>query len=313
MEKEQYLWVEKYRPKTLKETILPKKLKTSLQRFVDEGNIPNLLLSGPPGVGKTTSAMAMLEEMGCDYMMINGSLNLDKDSLRHEIKNFASTVSFGGGRKYIILDEADYLSPHHVQPALRNFMEQYSSNCGFILTCNYTTKIIEALRSRCSMVSFDIEPEDRAEMATQFFRRLTKILDENEVEYETKVVAELIKTHFPDWRKVLNQTQLHAANGKIDVGILSVVETDVDDLFKLLRDKDFTGMREWVSKHSDMDTEKLYEQLYKSLTKYMSNTTSIAEAVVTLAEYQYKEAFVASVSINRAACFATLMATGVWK
>ena len=249
-----FLWVEKYRPRTIAETVLPASLKATFQQFVDQKNIPNLLLSGPAGVGKTTVARAMLEELECDYIVINGSMNGNIDTLRNEILNFASSVSFTGGRKYVILDEADYLNANSTQPALRNFMEEFSANCGFILTCNFKNRIIAPLHSRCSVVDFAVGKEDRPKMAAQFMKRALDILQREGVEFDKAVVATLIQKHFPDWRRVLNELQRYSSTGKIDSGILADLrETSIADLVQLMRDKNYTGMRKWVAENIDQD------------------------------------------------------------
>lgn len=306
---EEFLWVQKYRPRTVAETILPKDLKDTFQKFVDDKNVPNLLLSGRAGVGKTTVAKAMLDELGADYITINGSMNGNIDTLRVDIQNFASTVSFTGGRKYVILDEADYLNANSTQPALRNFMEEFSKNCGFILTCNFVNRIIEPLHSRCSVVNFNINASDRPKLAAQFFKRTLGILDAEHVEYEQKAVAELINTYFPDWRRVLNELQRYAATGKIDAGILRNKGTEtIDQLLGLIKDKRFTDVRKWVAENSDIDSATLYRSLYDAIPTKIVSTSSIANAIIILAEYEYKEAFVANPEINRAAAMATLMA-----
>lgn len=302
------LWVEKYRPKTVEDCVLPGKLKAPFQKFVDDKFIPNLLLTGTSGVGKTTVARAMLEELGCDYMIKNGSLNVDKDSLRNEIATYASSMSLSGGRKYIILDEADYLNPTHVQPALRNFMEEFSKNCGFILTCNYKNKIIEPLHSRCSVHDFKISGQDKADLAGQFMKRVKKILDAEGVTYDTAVLASVITKYFPDWRRVLNELQAYAATGAIDSGMLaSVVDSDIQDLLKALRKKDFTAMRKWVGTNSSVDTASLLRRLYDAAAELVEPKTRPA-FVVILADYQYKAAFVVDQEINTAACMTQLMA-----
>ena len=213
-----FLWVEKYRPRTIEDTILPDELKQTFQQFVDQDNIPNLLLSGGPGVGKTTIARAMCEQLDVDYIVINGSMNGNIDTLRTEIKDFASTISFTGNRKYVILDEADYLNPQSTQPALRNFMEEYSKNCGFILTCNFKNRIIDPLHSRCSVVEFKINGKDKASMASQLFKRVKAILSDENVSYDQKTLAELITLYFPDFRRVINELQRYSATGSIDSG-----------------------------------------------------------------------------------------------
>ena len=218
---EEFLWVEKYRPKTVEETILPAELKATFQQFVDQKNIPNLILSGTAGVGKTTIARAMLEQLECDYIVVNGSMNGNIDTLRNEILSFASSVSLSGGRKYVILDEADYLNANSTQPALRNFMEEFSRNCGFILTCNFKNRIIEPLHSRCSVIDFKLSKSISTKLATQFFKRVEKILSGEGVDFDRAVVAELITKYFPDWRRVLNELQRYSATGKIDSGIFA--------------------------------------------------------------------------------------------
>ena len=309
-----FLWVEKYRPKTVADTILPKELKQTFQTFVDQDNVPNLLLTGSAGVGKTTVAKAMLEEIGADYITINGSMNGNIDTLRVEIMNFASSVSFVGGRKYVILDEADYLNPNSTQPALRNFMEEFSKNCGFILTCNFKNRIIEPLHSRCSVVEFKMPNEEKQTIAGQFFKRVINILEDEGVSYDNQAVAELVKVHFPDWRRCLNELQRYASTGRIDAGILTNHSSDnIDKLVKLMKDKKFTDVRKWVGNNSDIDSTNLYRQLYDILPLKLGSTQSIADAIIILAEYQYKEAFVANPDINRVAALATIMAEADWK
>ena len=224
--REEFLWVEKYRPHKVADTILPPSLQATFQQFVDDGSIPNLLLSGRAGVGKTTIARAMLDQLGCDYIVINGSMHGNIDTLRTDILNFASTVSFTGGRKYVILDEADYLNPNSTQPALRNFMEEYSKNCGFILTCNFKNKLIDPLISRCSVIDFVIPKEDKPKLAVKFYKRVQDILRAENVEFNPQAVAGVIEKHFPDWRRVLNELQRYAATGKIDTGILANLQED---------------------------------------------------------------------------------------
>lgn len=311
---QEFIWCQKYRPKTVSQTILPIALKETFQRFVDDKNVPNLLLTGRAGVGKTTIAKAMLEEINADYITINGSMNGNIDTLRTDIQQFASTVSFSGGRKYVILDEADYLNPQSTQPALRNFMEEFSSNCGFILTCNFKNRIIEPLHSRCSVVDFKIDNENKPKLAAQFFKRVCSILDEENVSYDNKAVAQILQVYFPDWRRVLNELQRYSSTGKIDVGILSHTSDDnMNELLKFMKSKNFTEVRKWVAVNSDMDSSLLYRQLYDVLPQKLGSTSSIADAIIILAEYQYKEAFVANSDINRVAALATLMAEAQWK
>jgi DNA polymerase III delta prime subunit len=312
--REDFLWVEKYRPQTVQDTILPQELKDTFQRFVDQNNVPNLLLTGRAGVGKTTIAKAMLNEIGADHITINGSMNGNIDTLRVEIQNFASTVSFSGGRKYVILDEADYLNANSTQPALRNFMEEFSGNCGFILTCNFKNKIIEPLHSRCSVVEFTISNKDKPKIASQFFKRICGILDKEGVTYDQKAVAQMVQLYFPDWRRTLNELQRYAAVGHIDAGILANSSNgNLNSLIDLMKESDFTGVRKWVAENNDVESSVLYRSLYDVLPTKIKSTTAIAEAIVTLAQYQYQEAFVANPEINRVAALATIMAEADWK
>ena len=306
-----FLWVEKYRPKTINDTILPDELKQTFQQFVEQDNIPNLLLSGGPGVGKTTIARAMCEQLGVDYIVINGSMNGNIDTLRTEIKDFASTISFTGNRKYVILDEADYLNPQSTQPALRNFMEEYSKNCGFILTCNFKNRIIDPLHSRCSVVEFKINGKDKASMASQLFKRVKAILNDEHVKYDQKALAELITLHFPDFRRIINELQRYSATGSIDSGILANHSSNIEDLVKILKDKKFVDMRKWIAEHVDVDSSQLYRQLYDTASQYVK-PQSIPQLVVTLADYQYKAAFVADHEINNVACMTELMMEIEW-
>lgn len=309
-----FLWVEKYRPKKVSEAILPDSLKTVFQQFIDQDNIPNLILTGRAGVGKTTVAKAMLEEIDADYIVINGSMNGNIDTLRVEIANFASTVSFGGGRKYVILDEADYLNPNSTQPALRNFMEEFSKNCGFILTCNFKNRIIEPLHSRCSVIEFNIPKDEKQAIAASFFKRVCSILETEGVEYDKQAVAKLLQVYFPDWRRIINELQRYSATGRIDAGILANKSDDnINTLIQMMKDKRFTDMRKWVNDNSDIDSAVLYRSLYDILPEKLSSTASVADSIIILAEYQYKEAFVANSEINRVAALATLMAEADWK
>lgn len=312
--KEEFLFVEKYRPKTVEETILPDDLKNTFQTFVDNKNIPNLILSGTAGVGKTTIAKAMLEELGCDYIVINGSdEGRSIDVLRNEIKNFASSVSFAGGRKYVILDEADYLNANSTQPALRNFMEEYSKNCGFILTCNFLNRIIEPLHSRCSVIQFRLSKEDKPKMASQFFKRVQNILKTENIEYDDKVIAELIKKYFPDNRRVLNEIQRYSVTGKIDAGILSKMsDVNISELMNALKEKEFSVVRKWAALNIDGETTPIFRKIYDSMYDYVK-PESVPQVVVTLADYQYKSAFVADHEINLVACLTELMVDCEWK
>lgn len=304
---EEFLWVEKYRPKTIEDTILPVELKSIFQQFVDQKNIPNLILSGTAGVGKTTVARAMLEQLGCDYIVINGSMNGNIDTLRNDILNFASSVSLSGGRKYVILDEADYLNANSTQPALRNFMEEFSRNCGFILTCNFKNRIIEPLHSRCSVVDFKISKKDMAKLAGQFFKRVESILGAEGIEYDKPAVAEIIQKYFPDWRRVLNELQRYSATGKIDSGILAnLQQTSIRELIDFMKDKNYTEVRKWAKNNIDTDINVLYNEFYATASDFFS-PKSIPLLVTLIAKYQYQNAFVANSEINFAAFLAEVM------
>ena len=305
--KQELLWVEKYRPKTIEDTILPKELKDVFNKFASDKFIPNLLLTGRAGIGKTTIARALLEEIGCDYIVINGSLNGNIDTLRNDIRSFASSVSLSGGRKYVILDEADYLNANSTQPALRNFMEEFSANCGFILTCNFANRIIEPLHSRCSIIDFKLPNVEKPKLASAFYRRLVDILTFENVPFEPKAVAALVERYFPDYRRTLNELQRYAATGRIDAGILTDhKEENVKSLLGFLKEKSFTNVRKWVGENSDLDTAVFFRQLYDTASEYLK-TNSIPQLVLILAEYQYKAAFVADQEINLAACLTEIM------
>lgn len=302
---EQLLWTEKYRPKTITECILPDRLKKPFQEYVNTKEIPNLLLSGGAGVGKTTVAKAMCEEVGCDYMVINGSDETGVDNVRYKIKNYASSMSLAGGRKVIIVDEADYLSPN-AQAAFRNVIEEFAGNCSFIFTCNFKNKIIEPLHSRCANVEFVLRAGEKAQMASQFFKRIQGILQSEEIKFDDKVIAELVKKHFPDFRRVINELQRYSKFGEIDSGILSqIVEVGLNDVIKFLKEKDFGNIRKWVASN-DIDAASLYRKLYDGLYEVLK-PQSIPQAVIILADYQYKHAFVADAEINTVACLTELM------
>ena len=302
------LWVETYRPKRIEDTILPEALKKTFQTFIDKKEVPNLLLAGKPGIGKTTVARALLEECGYDYYIINGSLDGNIDTLRRDIKNFASTVSLTGSRKYVILDEADYLNPQSTQPALRNFMEEYSGNCGFIMTCNYKNKIIEPLHSRCSVVDFVIDKKQAPELAGQFFKRIGTIIEKEGIEYDKKAVSTLLMNHFPDWRRVLNELQRYSVTGKIDAGILiSLDENNFKQLVGFLKERNFKEMRKWVGQNSDIDTTVLFRKIYDAANEYIEEQ-SVPQLILFLADYSYKAAFVADQEVNIVACLTEIMA-----
>ena len=301
------LWVEKYRPQSIDDTILPDKMKNTFRKFVNDENVPNLLLTGGPGVGKTTIAKAMLDELGCDYIVKNGSLNVNIDTLRYDISTYASAVSLGGGRKYVIFDEADYLNAASVQPALRNFIEEYSANCGFIFTCNFKNRIISPLRSRLSEVDFSIEQTERPALAMQFFKRVINILNNENVDYDKAVVAKVIEKHFPDFRRVLTELQSYAASGKIDEGIfVNLKQESMDELYNLLKAKDFTNMRKWVATNSDQDMNEMFRRIYDMMQERVEFKTQPG-FVVTLADYMYKANFVADQEVNMVAFLTEVM------
>ena len=310
---EDFLWTEKYRPKTIGECVLPSGLKQTLSEFISKGDLPNMILSGGPGVGKTTAAKAMLDELGLTYMFINGSEESGIDVLRTKIKNFASTVSLHGGRKYLILDEADYLNAQSTQPALRGFIEEFHKNCGFILTCNYKNRLIPPLHSRCSVVDFTIQKSEKKELAEQFFKRVMNVLVVEDVKFEPKAVAEVINKFFPDWRRVLNELQRYSVSGRIDAGILvDISEVNIKELMHSMKQKEFTNVRKWIVNNIDNDPTRLFRRLYDNLYDYMDGS-SIPHVVVILGEYQYKAAFVADQEINMLACLTEIMARGKFK
>ena len=303
---EHLLWTEKYRPQSIEDCILPERLKKPFQEYVNQNNIPNLILSGGPGVGKTTVAKAMCNEIGCDFMVINGSDESGIDIFRTKIKNYASSMSLAGGRKVIIIDEADYLNPNSTQPALRNAIEEFAGNCSFIFTCNYKNRIIEPLHSRCAVIDFALKNGEKAKMASAFFKRVQSILQSESVEFDDAVIAELVKKHFPDFRRILNELQRYSQFGKIDTGILSqIADVSIAEIVKSIKEKDFSSIRKWVSSN-EIDSNTLYRKIYDVLYDTMK-PQSIPQAVLILADYQYKAAFVADQEINTVACLTELM------
>ena len=302
------LWVEKYRPKLVGQCVLPDNTQKVFSEIVEKGEIPNLLLTGSPGIGKTTIAKALCNQLECDWLMINGS---DEgrmiDTLRTTITNFASTVSLSGGKKVLIIDEADYMNPESVQPAMRGSIEQIAQNCRFIFTCNFKNRIIPALHSRCSVVDFKIKKDDKPLLAQKFLSIATGILEKESVKYKPDVIAQLIMKHFPDFRRVLNELQKHAVGGTIDENILTQAsEENLKELFVALKKKDFNTMRKWVAENIDNDHVRLYRQIYDSLYSKFAKP-SIPQAVLTIAEYSYKAAFVADQEVNMVACLTELM------
>lgn len=306
---EQYLWVEKFRPQTIEDCVLPQSMKELFKQYVEAGELPNFLFSGSAGVGKTTVARALCNEIGAEYMFINGSDESGIDVLRTKIKGFASSVSLTDAKKVVILDEADYLNPNSTQPALRAFIEEFANNCRFILTCNFKNRIIEPLHSRCAVVDFKINGKEKAEVAAAFFKRVLNILKTEGVEYDQKVVAEVVQKHFPDFRRVLNELQRYAVSGKIDSGILvNLSQESYKQLYVDMKAKNFTEVRKWVAKHSDNDTTTVFRELYDASTKYLE-PASIPQLIILLADYSYKSAFVADQEINMMACLTEIMAS----
>lgn len=303
---DQILWVEKYRPRKVEDCILPDNIKTTFQEYVDRKEIPNLLLSGSPGVGKTTIAKALCNEVGCDHIVINGSDESGIDVLRNKIKNYASTVSLTGGRKVIIIDEADYLNPNSTQPALRGAIEEFASNCSFIFTCNFKNRIIAPIHSRCTVIDFKING-NKAKLAALFLKRTEWILSEENIKYSKDVVAAVIMKHFPDNRRILNELQRYGVSGTIDEGILaSVSDIQTKELITALKEKDFSSARKWVTNNLDNDPALVYRKLYDSMYDYLK-PSSIPQVVLILAKYQYQSAFVADQEINLVACLTEFM------
>jgi DNA polymerase III delta prime subunit len=309
--KEQFLWVEKYRPRKLDDCILPDDQLKTFREFVATGEIPNMLLCGSAGVGKTTIARAICEELGCDYIIINGSEESGIDVLRTKIREFASSVSFGGKTKVVILDEADYLNPNSTQPALRAFIEEFANNCRFIFTCNFKNRIIAPLHSRTAVIEFKLTKADRPKMAGRFMKRLTDILATENVTFDEKVVAEVLKKHFPDYRRVLNELQRYSVSGTIDEGILvNVQEVNMKELVASLKSKDFKKMRNWVVDNIDNDPNLIFRKIYDTI---LDDVKYPSQLVLLLADYQYKAAFAANPEINLVACLAEIMAGMEWK
>ena len=302
------LWVEKFRPDSIEDCVLPVEIKNVFQNIVDTGEVPNLLLFGTSGIGKTTVAKALCNQLGCDWLMINGS-NEGRmiDTLRTTITNYASTVSFSGGKKIIIIDEADYMNRESVQPAMRGLIEEFSNNCRFIFTCNYKNKILPALHSRCSVIDFRIKREDKPELAQKFSEVAMKLLDGESIKYKPDVVAKLVVRYFPDFRRVLNELQNNAVGGEIDPSILEASSNEnFDRLVGFLKEKDFSQMRKWVAQNIDNDHVGLYRQVYDSLFSNIKKQ-SVPDAVLIIADYSYKSAFVADQEINMVACLTELM------
>jgi len=306
---EQFLWVEKYRPQKIDDCILPESLKKTFKDYIAQGELPHFLLCGTAGVGKTTVAKALCNEIGAEYVILNGSdTGGHIDTLRTTIKVFATSVSLTDAKKVIILDEADYLQANSTQPALRNYMEEFSANCRFIFTANYKNRIIEPIHSRCAVIEFKIDNKEKQEIAAAFFKRATTIRKQENIEFDPKVVAELVTKHFPDYRRILNELQRYSVSGKIDSGILvNMSQESFKGLVKLMKDKDFTEVRKWVAKNSDADTTALFRELYDTATTNMDGN-SIPQMILILADYQYKAAFVADHELNIMAALTEIMA-----
>ena len=302
-----FLWVEKYRPQTIEDCVLPEELKKSFMEIVESGEMQNLLLSGGPGCGKTTVARALCDELDCDHIVINCSEDGNIDTLRTKIRNFASTISLSERKKVVILDEFDYSNAQSTQPALRGFIEEFSKNCRFVLTCNYKNRIIEPIHSRCTVVEFKIPKSDKPKMAMGVLERIKNILDLESVEYDEKVLIQLVMKHFPDIRRVLNELQRYSISGKIDVGILTQLgEINLKELVSSMKIKEFTKVRSWVVDHMDNDPTHIFRTIYDGLYDSLK-THSVPEAILVLADYQYKSAFVADQEINMVSCLTEIM------
>jgi len=303
-----FLWVEKYRPQTVAETILSDNLKSTFQKIVESKEIPNMLFTGTAGTGKTTVARALCNELDLDYILINGSEEGNIDTLRTKIKQFASSVSLQGGYKVVILDEADYLNAQSTQPALRGFIEEFANNCRFILTCNFKNRIIEPLHSRCSVYEFNTSKKDLQGLCAQFLKHIGKILDNEGVGYDQMVLVDLIMKYVPDWRRVLNELQRYSISGRIDAGILvNLSDKSFDDLFSYLKSKDFKKMRQWVVNNIDTDASSIFRGIYDRMIDKVK-PQSVPQLVLILADYQYKNAFVADMELNVVACMTEIMA-----
>ena len=302
----EFLWVEKYRPQTINECVLTDEMKNTFQAILDTGELPNMMFNGTAGTGKTTVARALCNELNLDHIVVNGSEEGNIDTLRGKIKQFASSVSLQGGYKVVILDEADYLNPQSTKPALRGFIEEFSNNCRFILTCNFKNRIIEPLHSRCSVYDFNIPKEYKAGIAHKFFVRLQKILQDEGVEAEPDVVANIVNKHFPDFRRVLGECQRYSVSGKIEASSVTLIQ-DQTELTNHLKNKDFKKMRSWVANNIDVEPQQIFRMIYDNMAT-MAKPHSIPQLVLILADYQYKNAFVADHELNMVACMTELMA-----
>jgi len=308
---EEFLYVEKYRPRTISECILPKRIKKTFLEYIERGEFGSMILAGGAGTGKTTIAKALCNELELDVMVLNASLNVAKSDLRNDIANFASTISLmnTGKKKVVILDEADHLHPQHVQPSLRGFIEEFSNNCTFILTCNFKNKIIEPLHSRAPIIDFTVHKDEKVQMMTEFMNRVIDILDKEEVKYNKSVIAELIKKNFPDFRRILNELQRYSVSGTIDSGILTDInDTNVDNLGSYLKGKDFKNIRVWIKDNSDSDFPMLLRNVYDMLYNTVK-PKSIPELVLIVSDYQYKSAFSIDQELNFLACMVEIMSS----
>lgn len=305
----QYLWVEKYRPQKIDDCILPESLKKTFHQFIDSGELPNFMFCGTAGTGKTTVAKALCNEIGAEYLFINGSEQSGIDVLRNDIRGFASTVSLTDAKKIVILDEADNLNANSTQPALRAFIEEFSNNCRFIFTCNFKNRIIEPLHSRCSVIDFKIDNKEKQGIAANFFKRVTQILKQENIEFDPKVVAEVVTKHFPDYRRILNELQRYSVSGVIDSGILvNIGDESFKELMGFMKEKQFTDVRKWVAKNADSDTAQLFRTLYDKSPDFLE-TKSIPQLVLILADYQHRAAFVADHELNIMAAMTEVMSS----
>ena len=308
MQRDDFLWVEKYRPHKISDCVLPSDLSEPFSEFVEQGKVPNLILTGGPGTGKTTAARALCDETKTDYLMVNGSdEGRNIDTVRTTLNQFCSSISMTGNRKAIIMDEADYMNPDSVQPALRGFIEKFGNNVSFLFTCNYPTRIIDPIHSRCAIFDFFIPVNEKPKIGTRYLERCCQILEENEVEYDKRVVRELVGKHFGDFRRIINELQKYSASGKIDAGILSSIsEINVNELVNYLKNKKFSEMRKWANSNMDTDVVRVFRKMYDVLNMHLK-PQSVPQAVLIIADYQYKSAFVVDQEINLVACLTEIM------
>lgn len=308
--RDEFRWTDKFRPHTIADCILPDRLKQTFQAYADQKEIPHLLLCGPAGTGKTTVALALCDEVGCDSMFINGSEESGIDVLRTKIKSYASTVSLQGGKKVIIIDEADYMNPNSLQPGLRSAIEEFSKNCSFVMTCNFKNKLIEPLHSRCPPIDFTLTKSEKPQMATLFYQKVTEILDKENVLWVKEPLVALIMKYFPDFRRIINELQKYSVTGPIDNRILGqIVDVDITDLVKFLKDKDFQKVRKWVNTNTDTDANRIFRRIYDGISNILK-ASSIPEIIIVLAKYQFQSAFSVDQELNLLACLTEVMVTG---